>query len=153
MRRCTLLAKYGHSTIAFPAWHSSLSCGFGCELRARSSSRIGLPSFAHAKPRNSAMPSVTASFPAAETEPTACFSVHAAANPGIMPRVLELFAKRGLVPTSWTSRVGHEQDLTIDIQMRGMDGSLTDYITACMRQIVGVEVVLISEKRQGRAIP
>jgi len=99
------------------------------------------------------MPSVTASFPAAETEPTACFSVHAAANPGIMPRVLELFAKRGLVPTSWTSRVGHEQDLTIDIQMRGMDGSLTDYITACMRQIVGVEVVLISEKRQGRAIP
>ena len=94
----------------------------------------------------------TASRPSAEAETTACFSVHAAANPGIMPRVLELFAKRGLVPTSWTSRVGHEQDLMIDIQMQGMDGNLTDYVAACLRQIVGVEVVLVSEKRQSRAI-
>ena len=30
---------------------------------------------------------------------TACFSVHARAEPGVMPRVLELFAKRGLVPS------------------------------------------------------
>jgi len=99
------------------------------------------------------MSPAAASRPSAETEPTACFSVHAAANPGIMPRVLELFAKRGLVPTSWTSRVGPEQDLTIDIQIQGMDGSLMDYIAACMRQVVGVEVVLISEKHQTRAMP
>jgi acetolactate synthase small subunit len=87
------------------------------------------------------------------SESTACFSVHAVANPGVMPRVLELFAKRGLVPSSWTSRVGAEQDLTIDIQMSGMDGALMDYVAACLRQIVGVEVVLVSEKRRLGAVP
>ncbi|HUN48031.1 MAG TPA: hypothetical protein VMU85_15985 [Stellaceae bacterium] len=90
-------------------------------------------------------PAQSALYPAAEL--TACFSVHAQANPGVMPRVLELFAKRALVPTSWTSRVGPEQDLTIDIQMRGMDTELTDYVANCLRQIVGVQVVLTSEKR------
>lgn len=99
------------------------------------------------------MPSVTASFPSLDTEPTACFSVHAAATPGIMPRVLELFAKRGLVPSSWTSRVGPEQDLTIDIQMNGMDRMLMDYVAACMRQIADVEVVLVSEKRRAALLP
>jgi len=80
-------------------------------------------------------------------ELTACFSVHALANPGVMPRVLEFFAKRALIPTSWTSRVGPEQDLTIDIQMLGMDTEQTDYIANCLRQIVGVQVVLTSRKR------
>ena len=82
-----------------------------------------------------------------EAEPTHCFSVHAAAEPGVMPRVLELFAKRGLVPSSWTSRVGLEQDLTIDIQMVGMSAEVADYVTKCLRQIVGVQVVLASRKR------
>ena len=53
---------------------------------------------------------------------TACFSVHAHAEPGVMPRVLELFAKRGL----------------------GRDAM--DYIAACLRQITFVEVVLTSQK-------
>jgi len=70
----------------------------------------------------------------------------ASAEPGMMPRVLGLFAKRGLVPTSWTSRVGAEQDLTIDIQMAGMSEELADYVTCCLRQIPGVQVVLASTK-------
>ena len=39
-----------------------------------------------------------------------------------MPRVLELFAKRGLVPSSWHSATSglDDSELTIDIQMRGM---------------------------------
>ena len=49
--------------------------------------------------------SPAAAFPRPDREPTACFSVAAAAEPGVMPRVLELFAKRGLVPTHWCSRV------------------------------------------------
>lgn len=79
---------------------------------------------------------------------TACFSVHAHAEPGVMPRVLELFAKRGLVPSGWHSATyGTDQaELTIDIQMRGLDRDLTDYIAACLRQIAFVEVVLTSEK-------
>jgi acetolactate synthase small subunit len=80
---------------------------------------------------------------------TACFSVHAHAEPGVMPRVLELFAKRGLVPSAWHSSTcgTDEAELTIDIQMRGLDRDVTDYIAACLRQIAFVEVVLTSEQR------
>jgi len=78
--------------------------------------------------------------------PTACFAVHAAAEPGVMPRVLELFAKRGLVPTSWISRVSG-QELTIDLQMRGLDAADAGYVALSLRQIVAVEKVLLSEKR------
>jgi acetolactate synthase small subunit len=80
---------------------------------------------------------------------TACFSVHARAEPGVMPRVLELFAKRGLVPSflqSSTSGADRSQ-LTIDIQMPGLGRDTVDYIAACLRQIVCVEVVLTSQKR------
>jgi len=80
---------------------------------------------------------------------TACFCVHARAEPGAMPRVLELFAKRGLVPSVWHSAIGgtDEPQLTIDIQMRGLDRDVMDYIAACMRQMPFVEVVLTSERR------
>jgi acetolactate synthase small subunit len=79
-------------------------------------------------------------------DPTACFSVHAAAEPGVMPRVVELFAKRGLVPSSWVSRVSG-RELTIDVQMRGLAQDQAVYIANCLRQIVSVEVVLVSEKQ------
>ena len=81
-----------------------------------------------------------------EPASTACFSLQARAEPGIMPRVLELFAKRGLVPSSWHSDVAGDE-LTIDLQMRGMESELADYVAACLRQIPGIEVVLTSEKR------
>ena len=79
---------------------------------------------------------------------TACFFVHAHADPGVLPRVLELFAKRGLVPSVWRSAVcgTEEAELTIDIQMRGLGRDVTDYIAACLRQIPYVTVVLTSEK-------
>jgi acetolactate synthase small subunit len=77
---------------------------------------------------------------------TAYFSVHAQAEPGVMPRVLELFAKRGLVPSNWRSAVsGAEQaGLTIEIEMRGLGREITAYIAACLRQIAAVETVLTS---------
>ena len=79
---------------------------------------------------------------------TCCFSVHARAEPGTMPRIVELFAKRGLVPTMWHSATcGTDQTLlTIDVQMRGLDRDVMNYIAACMRQIPFVEVVLTSER-------
>jgi hypothetical protein len=79
----------------------------------------------------------------------ACFAVHARAEPGIMPRVLELFAKRGLVPSSWHSSTGglNHRELTNDLQSRNMELELADYIAACLRQVVGVDIVLTSEKR------
>lgn len=81
---------------------------------------------------------------------TACFYVEAAPHPGVMPRVLELFAKRGLVPDAWHSR--HDgRALHIDIQMAGMDRALAGYIAACLRGIVSVETVLVAEKRAERS--
>jgi acetolactate synthase regulatory subunit len=75
---------------------------------------------------------------------TACYRVHARAEPGIMPRVLELFAKRGLVPQKWHSAAS-SRALAIEVQVAGIDRDMADYIGRCMRQIVGVETVLSSE--------
>lgn len=89
--------------------------------------------------------------PAADPDPhpTACFSVEARADPGVMPRVLELFAKRGLVPSQWRSALGGAAgaELHIDIQVEGMERALADYIARCLRQLADVEIVLTSEKR------
>jgi acetolactate synthase small subunit len=73
--------------------------------------------------------------------PTVSFTLQARAEPGVMPRVVELFAKRGLVPHKWHSTAS-ETALTIDVQIGGLDRDLADYIARCMRQIVGVETVL-----------
>ena len=81
-----------------------------------------------------------------------CFSVQAEAGPGIMPRVLELFAKRNLVPSRWVSDLGGpaQRELSIDLQVEDLTPELTDYIANCLRQIPGVNSVLTSEK--GRAV-
>ncbi|MGE0723571.1 MAG: hypothetical protein AB7O45_04315 [Alphaproteobacteria bacterium] len=84
------------------------------------------------------------------TQPTACFSLNARAGTGVMPRVLALFAKRDLVPSAFVARTVGQDELSIDVQMDGMERELADYVAACMRQIVGVEVVLVAEKRAQR---
>jgi hypothetical protein len=66
-----------------------------------------------------------------------------------MPRVLELFSKRGLLPRRWVSDVtgpagGHE--LAIDVQVAGMAPETQAHIARCLRQIWGVGTVLTSEK-------
>jgi acetolactate synthase regulatory subunit len=73
------------------------------------------------------------------------FLLQARAEPGIMPRVLELFAKRGLVPDKWHSAAAGSA-LTIDVEMSRLGRDLGDYIARCMRQIVGVEIVLTTTR-------
>ena len=77
---------------------------------------------------------------------TVCFSVQARAEPGVMPRVVELFAKRGLVPQQWHSTASGSA-LTIEVQIGGLGRDLAGYIARSMRQIIGVETVLTSETR------
>lgn len=79
---------------------------------------------------------------AADRETVAAFSVTAQPSPGVMPRVLELFAKRGLVPTHWHSTI-NGAELAIDIRMQGMERPLADYIGRCLRQIHLVDRVLV----------
>jgi len=80
--------------------------------------------------------------PSAHPEPAAAFSVTAQPSPGVMPRVLDLFAKRGLVPTYWHATADDAQ-LAIDIRMQGMEPPLADYIGRCLRQIHLVDRVLV----------
>jgi len=93
------------------------------------------------------MSSLAAAVPVADTGPsvsTVCFVLQARPEPGVMPRVVELFAKRGLVPQKWLSTAS-ATILTIEVQMAGLERDLADYIARCMRQVVGVETVLTSE--------
>ena len=88
--------------------------------------------------------------PAVKTAPqTYCFSVLAAAEPGVMPRVLGLFAKRGLVPSRWHSQVAgpKNRELSMDIQAEGLSPQLGLYIARCLEQLQDVHMVLTSEKR------
>jgi acetolactate synthase small subunit len=81
---------------------------------------------------------------------TVCFSIQAAAEPGVMPRVLELFAKRNLVPERWVSGVhglaGRGAELMIDLQVAGLTGQDRAYLACCLAQITDVRSVLTSEK-------
>jgi acetolactate synthase small subunit len=86
--------------------------------------------------------------PRVAVETVYCFSILAEAEPGVMPRVLQLFAKRGLVPTRWHSDVTGKdgRDLSIDVQVNGLDVATGDYIARCLRQVFQVESVLTSQK-------
>lgn len=99
------------------------------------------------------LPSSATTRPASQArrEPVFCFAIQAEAEPGVMPRVLELFAKRGLVPLRWhADRIGPARDeLAIDMQVTGLDRPVCDYIARCLRQVQGVEAVLTSEKGLG----
>ena len=82
--------------------------------------------------------------------PTVCFAIQASAEPSVLPRLVELFAKRGLLPTALHSRCHETLDgpVNIDIEMTGLDRSLANYLQRSMRQVIGVDVVLISEKHR-----
>jgi len=85
-----------------------------------------------------------------QTGPVACFSVTAVADPGTLPRILELFAKRGLVPAQMTAtRVGPDGGgLCVEIRMTDMDQALAVYIGECLRAMFSVEQVFVSELRR-----
>ncbi len=97
---------------------------------------------------SSSLPFAAARVPDEDAPPlTIAFSVQARAEPGVMPRVVELFAKRGLVPQKWHSTAAGPL-LTIDVQIDGIGRDLGDYMARCMRQITGVETVLTLETRR-----
>lgn len=77
-----------------------------------------------------------------------CFSLQAAADPGLMPRIVEIFARRGLVPTRLHASVGGPQgELAIDLEMTGLAQDLAARIAAEMRAVWGVSLVLTTQKR------
>lgn len=98
--------------------------------------------------RSAATSAPSASPVAAPQAGVFCFSIQAEADPGALPRVLELIAKRGLVPRRWVSdRFGPGgRELAIDLQVEGLTRSVADHIARCLRQVPCVTLVLTSEK-------
>lgn len=67
-----------------------------------------------------------------------CFE--ADAEPAVLPRALELLAKRGLVP----ARVFAQADddlLSVEIEVEGLATDVADHVGLCLSQIVGVRQV------------
>ena len=67
-----------------------------------------------------------------------------------MARVLEQFAKRGLMPTRWFSDIDFETGLLqTDIQVADLTSPPGEDIGRCLRAIVGVTQVLTGTKSSG----
>ena len=69
-----------------------------------------------------------------------------------MPRVLELFAKRGLVPARFHADMtgAHSGGLEIDVQVMDLDDSVASHVAACLRGLFDVERVLVATKQAAR---
>jgi len=75
-----------------------------------------------------------------------CYALTAEPEAALLPRVLQFFAKRGLVPYRCHATVEGQNDatLSIDVQVCGMDDWSADHLGQSLRQIVGVHAVLMS---------
>jgi acetolactate synthase small subunit len=74
------------------------------------------------------------------------FAVYADAEPDVMPRVLEQFAKRNLVPSRWYSALvdGVTPELQIDVRVDGVDDHVMGHIARCLENVVHVRQVVIA---------
>ncbi|WP_157089307.1 hypothetical protein [Oceanibaculum pacificum] len=77
-----------------------------------------------------------------EADPVlAHFRLSAEVDPGMLPRVLEHFAKRSLVPERWLSRrVAAEEGERLEVEAEAMmrDSDHAHYVGRCIAQIPGV---------------
>jgi acetolactate synthase regulatory subunit len=91
------------------------------------------------------------SFPAsrdsvAPTPSVACFAVTADAEPSAFPRVLGLFAARGLVPIRM--HAAHDgDDLSFDLQIGGLESDDAEILSWRLRALVCVRSVLCVTKQ------
>jgi acetolactate synthase small subunit len=92
------------------------------------------------------------SFDAAEALAAARFSVLAEAGPGMLPRLLEPFAKRDLTPDSVrASREGREAALMrVEIALSAMPLAMVALVAGNLGQVVGVMRVEAMEGRVAR---
>ncbi len=77
----------------------------------------------------------------------ACFGIVSEPDPGALPRLLEPFAKRGLVPVSVNVRLLEaEEQLVTDIQVRSLTRDESDYVARVLRTIPVVRQVVTTER-------
>lgn len=81
---------------------------------------------------------------------TVTFTVRADADPGSLPRVLELFAKRGLVPDTLRSVLASDAGtLDISVEVTGLVRAESDHVANCLRALPLVVHVLTAEHSPG----
>jgi acetolactate synthase small subunit len=83
--------------------------------------------------------------PPPAAQPAARFFITAAAAPGVMPRVIEQFARRGLVPERWHSVV-NEDSIRIEVRVAGMDVTVASVLAATLRGTVDIHSVLSDDE-------
>ena len=78
---------------------------------------------------------------------TARFTVTAVPDPSVMPRVLELFAKRNLIPDRFAGCMVHDAEPHLEIiaEMAGLNEHLVGYLGRCMEQITYVLSVQVCD--------
>lgn len=76
----------------------------------------------------------------------AVYTVTAVPDPSVMSRVLELFAKRNLIPDHFSGTLGDGVDplLEIRVEKAGLDDQLTGYLGRCMAEITYVTAVQVN---------
>ncbi len=67
-----------------------------------------------------------------------CFE--ADAEPGVLPRALELLAKRGLVPARVFAQAADDA-LSVEIEVEGLEPDTAEHVGLCLGQIIGVREV------------
>ena len=76
---------------------------------------------------------------------TACYSIAADDDPGMLPRLMAPIAKRGTVPARMHA-VREESRLMVDIQVCGLDSDTARLVAETFRTVVGVHSVLFAER-------
>ena len=68
------------------------------------------------------------------------FSLVADAAPGLLPRLLQAFAKRDLTPDLFEAS-RHGEDMRVEIAMAAMPAEMVHVVEGNLRQVVGVRQV------------
>jgi len=82
---------------------------------------------------------------------TFCFSVHADNDVSVLPGVVGILAKRGLIPERMIATrfpsVGHGKgELHVDFHIHELDHAAAELLAKAMRRMICTRVVLTAEK-------
>lgn len=93
--------------------------------------------------QNAAMPLLVADH-VAPSSVAARFLVHAPADPGLLPRLIEPFAKLGQVPTRVhaSREAGDGSELTVDLRVTRLAPRTAELIEFGLRRVVGVRQLI-----------
>ena len=86
--------------------------------------------------------------PAPMREASRCVSarylVQGASEPGLLPRLVEPFAKLGTVPSRVhaSREAGDGSDMTVDLRLTGVEPRTAELIEIALRRVVGVRQLI-----------